>query len=206
MIGLACRCLRHTLRIIPLLPPLLALTWCVTLLIYQEGDSAAWASQLFQSPVLPEEVPAPRPTPEKVPPPTVRRPQPTPIPLPLPTQPPPPVQPVEPGLPPAPSEIVPPEEQPTLPPVLEQPAPVQPPVQPPTEPPTQLQPPAPPPSPYNSSSPSEIVIDSGLLIDSILVYISYLWLCCGVIAFITIPVAFLVLYVLGVKRSKNLEA
>jgi Na+/H+ antiporter NhaC len=52
-------------------------------------------------------------------------------------------------------------------------------------------------------SSGEVVIDSGLLIDSVLVYASYVWLCCGVLLFVLIPVVFLALYVWGSRRSKN---
>ncbi len=194
MIGLAYRCVWRKVRAILPLLPLVALAWGLALVVYQ-GDQGAWASPLFQSPVQPE-VPPTRPAPEKVLPPTVQRPTPAPIPSPTPPPPPPtqppvqPVQQVEPIVPPPDQPA--PVQQPTLPPPAEQQA--------------QPQPPAPPPPPaQDSSAPPEIVIDSGLLIDSILVYISYAWLCCGVLAFILIPVIFLALYVLGIRRAKNSE-
>lgn len=196
MIGSAYRCVRRHVRAILTLLPLIALAWCTALVMYQ-GDERAWASSLFQSPVQPE-APAPtRPAPEKVLPPTVQRP--TPVPAPSPTPPPPPTQP--------PVQPVQQQVEPVVPPP-DQPAPVQQPTQPPVEQQAQPQPPtppAPPPAAQNSSAPPEIVIDSGLLIDSILVYISYVWLCCGVLAFILIPVIFLALYVLGIRRSSSSE-
>ncbi len=51
----------------------------------------------------------------------------------------------------------------------------------------------------------EVIIDSGLLIDSILVYASYAWLCCGILLFILIPLAFVGLYIWGVQRKKNAD-
>lgn len=195
MIGVAYRCVQRNVRAILSLLPFMFLAGCVALAVYQ-GDERAWASSLFQSPVQPE-APAPtRPAPEKVLPPTVQRPTPAPVPSPTPPPPtqPPPVQPVQ-------------QVEPVIPPP-EQPAPVQQPTQPPVEQPAQPQisaPPAPPPPAQDNSAPPEIVIDSGLLIDSILVYISYAWLCCGVLAFILIPVIFLALYVLGIRRSRNSE-
>ena len=54
-----------------------------------------------------------------------------------------------------------------------------------------------------STGETEVVVDSGLLIDSVLVYVSYVWLCCGVIAFVSIPIIFLALYVWGSQRSRK---
>jgi len=42
-----------------------------------------------------------------------------------------------------------------------------------------------------------------LLIDSLLVYVAYAWLCCGVLIFIMIPIVFLLLYVWGAQRARN---
>jgi len=187
MIDLVYRHVRQNIRAIFALLPLIALTWCIALVAYQ-GDEMAWASPVFQSPVQPEQ-PTARPAPEKVLPPTVQHPPPAPVPSPTPP-PQPQVQPVQPAQPPQqPVEL----------------APVQQPTQPPAEQQVQPQPPAPPPPAANSGAPSEIVVDSGLLIDSILVYISYAWLCCGVLAFIMIPAVFLVLYVVGIKRANSSE-
>jgi hypothetical protein len=52
----------------------------------------------------------------------------------------------------------------------------------------------------------EVVVDQGLLIDTALVYAAYVWLCCGVTAFLTIPVFFLSLYAWGKRRLKRIEA
>lgn len=119
----------------------------------------------------------------------------------------PPPEPLPPIQPPAQPEQLPPPAaaEPTQPP------PPQPEQAPPAEPPPPEQnvdaaPPTPippPPRPAEESGPAEVVIDSGLLIDSILVYISYVWLCCGVILFITIPIVFLLLYVVGSRRNRN---
>ena len=191
------RYLRQNIRPIATLLPLVVLTLCISLVAYQ-GDGTVLASQLFQSPVEPEEEvppepppqappeqpPQEKPKPEKVLPPAGQRP--TPVPIPSPTSPPPQPQPAE-------------QAAPVEPPVPDQPPPDQ---QPPLQAPTPA-PAAPPPPAEVELVQSEMVIDSGLLIDSVLVYISYAWLCCGVIAFVMIPVVFLVLYVLGVKRSRN---
>ncbi len=52
----------------------------------------------------------------------------------------------------------------------------------------------------------EMVVDQGLLIDTVVVYAAYLWLCCGVLAFIFIPLIFLLLYAWGKRRLKRIEA
>lgn len=189
------RYLRQNIRTIVTLLPLIALALGISLVVYQ-GDRIVLASPLFQSPVepgveAPPEPPADRPKPEKVLPPAEQRP--TPIPIPSPTSPPPAEEavPVAPVMPDQPS----PDQQLAQPPAPDQPPPDQQPIPPPPEPP-------PPPGQTELGQP-EMVIDSGLLIDSILVYISYAWLCCGVIIFVMIPVVFLVLYVLGVRRSGN---
>lgn len=52
----------------------------------------------------------------------------------------------------------------------------------------------------------EVVVDRGLLIDTALVYAAYVWLCCGVLAFLTIPLIFLILYAWGKRRLKRIEA
>lgn len=186
------RHLRQNIRTIATLLPLIVLTLCISLVVYK-GDGTVLASQLFQSPVEPEEgvppkPPQEKPKPEKVLPPTVQRP--TPVPIPSPTSPPPQPQPAEQAAP----------TVPTVPPAPDQPPPEQQQAQP--QAPVPTLPAAPPPAQVELVQ-SEMVIDSGLLIDSVLVYISYAWLCCGVIAFVMIPIVFLVLYILGVKRSRN---
>ena len=185
--------LRQNIRIIATLLPFALLAIFISLVLLN-GDGAVSASQLFQSPRPPRQDPAPpqEPTPEKVQPPTVPPPPATPTPVPPPpeAQPPtqePPPPPVEPQLPPPTDTPPPPVEpqpaQPELPEVVEVPNPIQ-------------------SVPVNPGQP-EVVIDSGLLIDSVLVYMSYAWLCCGVTIFIMIPVLFLVLYVWGSQRAKN---
>jgi hypothetical protein len=137
--------------------------------------------------------PAPKPQPAKVVPPTLA----------LPAQPPAAAQPTATVAPPA--EVVQPTAVPTEPP-----AEVVQPTQPPPPPPEQVAPVqpavAPPVIPGDKAEPgsSEVVIDNALLIDQILVYVSYVWLCCGVLLFIMIPVAFLALYIWGAKRRKSL--
>jgi hypothetical protein len=72
-----------------------------------------------------------------------------------------------------------------------------------TQPPEVIVVPSPnPPAPANPGQ-AEVVIDSGLLIDSLFVYISYAWLCCGVTMFVMIPLLFLVFYVWGSRRARN---
>jgi len=168
--------LRRNISIAATLLPLMLLAVFASLVLFN-GDGDVAASQLFQSPLSPgQEEPPPTPTPEKVLPPTVPPPPATPTPVPPPpTETPPPVVVIEPE-----------ETQPaaTLPPeVIVVPSPSQ-------------------PVPVNPGQ-AEVVIDSGLLIDSILVYISYAWLCCGVTIFIMIPILFLVLYVWGSQRARN---
>ncbi len=51
----------------------------------------------------------------------------------------------------------------------------------------------------------EMVVDQGLLIDTTLVYAAYVWLCCGVTTFLTVPVMFLGLYVWGKRRLNRIE-
>lgn len=181
---------RNITTTITLLPFMILALLGALLLFQQEG--AVSASQLFQSPVSPAQEPAPppKPTPEKVLPPTVPPRPATETPVPVPTtpqevQPPAPVEPPE-RVQPAPSEPeqLPAPTEPNAPPEIVQP---QNPVQPP---------------PVNPGQ-SEIVVDSGLLIDSVLVYLSYAWLCCGVIIFIMIPILFLVLYVWGSQRARS---
>jgi hypothetical protein len=187
---------RNTKALLPLLP-LIVLSVFISLVAIS-GQGGVSASQLFQSPVPPTEEPPllpPPPTPERILPPTVAPPPPTNTP------------------PPSPIEL---ESPPTEPPQpaaeepVEQPPPS--PTQAPAEQAAQPEPPVNiveepvPPNPQEADpGGGELVIDSGLLIDSVLVYVSYAWLCCGVVAFIMIPVLFLALYVWGSQRAKNSE-
>ena len=59
-------------------------------------------------------------------------------------------------------------------------------------------------APPEVGSSGEVVIDNALLIDQVLVYVSYAWLCCGILVFVLIPIAFLGLYIWGAKRRKSL--
>lgn len=176
--------LRRNIPIAATLPLLMILAVFISVVLFN-GDGAVSASQLFQSPVSPgQEEPPPTPTPEKVLPPTVPPPPATPTPVPPPpTETPPPVVVIEPE-----------QTQPAQP---EEPQPAQP------EPPEVVEVPSiTQPVPVNPGQ-AEVVIDSGLLIDSIFVYISYAWLCCGVTFFVMIPILFLVFYVWGSQRARN---
>jgi hypothetical protein len=195
----------------PLLPLIFLLALGAAFLL-QTGKGPALASQLLQSAVSPaKQQPAPppppkptrapaqpaaKPKPERVLPPTVA------APAGPPTQP--PVPPTEQGAPPAPPAAT---QAPAEPPAA--PAPT-------LAPPTEAAPPeaaptqrvAPPIVPGQETQPDtgEVVVDSGLLIDSILVYASYAWLCCGILLFILIPIAFIGLYIWGAQRRKNAAA
>ena len=200
------RSLRGTLPLL-LLVLMVALPAAVAL---HSGQGPALASQLFQSPVSPAQPPAapparvpvqPQPTqppakpkPEKVLPPTVPPPAAQPAQA-EPTAVPPAEAPAQQRQPVPPTQL-PAAEVPTLPPpttapAAEQATPVPPPPRVPGE---ETQP---------GSGSGEVIIDSGLLIDSILVYVSYAWLCCGILLFILIPIVFVGLYVWGAQRRKN---
>jgi hypothetical protein len=211
------RSLRGTLPLL-LLFLMVALPAAVAL---HSGQGPALASQLFQSPVSPVQPtaappaqptaapparvpvqpqptqPPAKPKPEKVLPPTGPPPaaqpaqaEPTAVPPVPPTQAPAQQrQPVPPTQPPA--AVVPTSPPPTTAPAAEQATPVPPP---PLVPGEETQP---------GSGSGEVIIDSGLLIDSILVYVSYAWLCCGILLFILIPIVFVGLYVWGAQRRKN---
>jgi hypothetical protein len=203
--------------------PLLPLVFLVALLaaVLYSGQGPVLASQLFQSPVSPVQQPT-QPPPPPAPKPTAKppvAPQPTPAPAkPKPEK----VLPPTVSAPPA----QPAQAQPPVPPAPPAAQPQQPPPAPPTAPPSAGQPPAgqapaPPPPPAAQPQPvtpvpqvappaaeeqggsGEVVIDNGLLIDSILVYVSYGWLCCGILLFILIPIVFLGLYIWGAQRRKN---
>lgn len=183
--------LRRNMKTATPLVPLITLAMIISSILLQ-SDGLVSASQLFQSPVSPVQEQSQKPTPEKVLPPSEPIPA-KPTPVPLPTQPPA----TQPPVPPEPVEL------PTQPP---QPEPTQPAAQPtetPTAPPPIVDVPSPAqPAPAYPGG-AEIVIDSGLLIDSLLVYVAYAWLCCGVLIFIMIPIGFLLLYVWGAQRAKN---
>jgi hypothetical protein len=204
---------RRSLRGVTPLLPLIFLVALFAAVLLQTGRGPVLASQLLQSPVSPARrapappaPPAPKPTrvvagqptqpaakpkPERVLPPTV----PAPAGQPAPTQPPPP-PPTQPSVPPT---EPPPAAAATLPPL------------PPSPPAAQVAPapaPAQPLVPGEETQPGsgDVVIDSGLLIDQILVYASYAWLCCGILLFIFIPIAFIGLYIWGAQRRKNAHA
>ncbi|MBN1217597.1 MAG: hypothetical protein JXM69_01610 [Anaerolineae bacterium] len=119
-----------------------------------------------------------------------------------------------------PSEQPPAEQPPIEQPPVEQPPAEQPPIeQPPVEqPPAEQQPSGPAPAPLEPLPPldttddenvgagdveSPMVLDEAELIDTIIVSGAYVWLCCGVILLLLIPLALLILYIRG--RGKIIE-
>jgi hypothetical protein len=210
MISLARTFTRRSLRGVTPLIPLVFLIALFAALLLHAGRGPAFASQLFQSPVSPAQQPAPPPPPAPKPtrPPAAQPTQPAAQPKPErvlpPTVPAPAGQPTQPAVPPTQPPA--PPTQPPVPPTATQPPP---PAAAPTEAPPQevtpIQRVAPPVVPGEETQPGsgEVVIDSGLLIDSILVYASYAWLCCGILLFIFIPIAFIGLYIWGAQRRKN---
>lgn len=53
--------------------------------------------------------------------------------------------------------------------------------------------------------PSDISFEWGMLFDSVALGLSYVWLGCGILIFVTIPVAFVVLWVASRRRRSPLE-
>jgi hypothetical protein len=122
-----------------------------------------------------------------------------------------------------PAEQPPAEQPPVEQPPVEQPAAEQPPVEPPPaeQPPTEPEPPLepsasetqlpqePPPEPLEigrdelpleEEVSSNLILDEAELIDTVVVSGAYIWLCCGVILFLLVPLSLLLLYIRG--RSK----
>lgn len=52
---------------------------------------------------------------------------------------------------------------------------------------------------------SNLAYDWGMLFDSVSLFLSYAWLCCGVLAFIAVPVVFIVLWVASKRRQQPEE-
>jgi hypothetical protein len=48
---------------------------------------------------------------------------------------------------------------------------------------------------------SNLKFEWGMLFDSVSLFLSYLWLCCGVLIFLAIPVVFIALWVAGKRRQ-----
>jgi hypothetical protein len=185
--------MRRNLMATVVLLPLLLVSLLLTSALFA-GQGGVSASQVFQSPVQPP----PAPTQPKLPP---KVPAPPKVPKPTQNQPP--------ALTPTPTQ---PQKAAPSAPAPTQPAPAATRTQQPAQPTATTQPTSRRPEAATAAKPkpepvipdeNEVVVDSGLLIDSILVYISYVWLCCGVIAFISIPIIFLALYVWGSQQSKK---
>jgi len=174
------------------------------------ANSSVTAESLFQSPESPVAPPPTQPPPTQ-PPPT----------QPPPTQPP-PTQ-------PPPTEPPPVEQPPTEPPPAEQPPAEQPPAeQPPVDQPATTEPATPTPQPTDTQTiapeqptpsisrpprsrsdqdmsgedgdASNLILDEAEFIDTVVVSGAYVWLCCGVILFLLVPIFMLILYIRG--RSK----
>jgi len=203
-----------------------ALLWTIAILVVvlvPAGAGPATARYLFQSPV---QTPTPEPpTPTPIPPsPTPVPPTPTPEP-PSPTPEPPTPTPELPTPTPEPATPTPSLEVPTATPPPTEPAPTAPSEQPPAEtptaetihlpaverggqaeqppaPPEADQPPAPPPQPPPSAEEAE-EIDLARLIDGLVVIFSYIWLTCGVVLLLTIPVVLVLLNRWGRRRRQS---
>jgi heme/copper-type cytochrome/quinol oxidase subunit 2 len=52
---------------------------------------------------------------------------------------------------------------------------------------------------------TDLVFEWGTLFDSVALGVSYLWLCCGVIVFVLIPIIFIVLWVASRRRNQQQE-
>jgi hypothetical protein len=50
---------------------------------------------------------------------------------------------------------------------------------------------------------TSLKFDWGVLFDSLALGISYVWLCCGVLLFVTIPVVFVILWVVSKRRQEQ---
>ncbi len=118
-----------------------------------------------------------------------------------------------------PAESQPPAEQPQTQPPAEQPpavSPVSPPAGESGPPPLSPEPPAgpaeaapverqpeplpPPPPDENISSARQFILDQAELIDAIVVSGAYLWLCCGILLLLAVPVVMLIIYIRGRSR------
>jgi predicted component of type VI protein secretion system len=119
------------------------------------------------------------------------------------------VEPVEP-VQPAPQEPAPAQEQPAVdqpqPAPAEQPAPEQAPAQEsaPTRPPRQRDLPAEQPAEETGGG-SNFILDQAELIDTMVVSGARLWMCCGILFFLLIPVFMLIVYIRGRSKLRRQE-
>jgi hypothetical protein len=72
----------------------------------------------------------------------------------------------------------------------------------PTPPPTQAATEPPPGSDRYTPSEGELVFDWRLLADTLVLGLSWSWLCCGVLLFVAIPMAVAVIYVVNRRRQE----
>lgn len=140
------------------------------------------AEKLFQSPQSPQSPPPEQPAPEQ----------------PTPEQ-------------PAPEQPQPPAEQPSAgPTAVEQSSPIQPTSEAAPAPTLEPLPPVTTGEEYQEVPPSNedtpMVLDEAELIDSIFVSFAYVWLCCGVILLLLIPLVLLILYIRGRSKIVNEES
>jgi hypothetical protein len=68
----------------------------------------------------------------------------------------------------------------------------------------------PPPTPAGDENPrytddADLAYDWGMLFDSVALGLSYIWLCCGVLLLLAVPVFFVVLWVMGKRRQEQEE-
>jgi hypothetical protein len=181
------------------LPLLFVAALCFTLLL---ASGNVTAEMLFQSPQSPPQQPPPEQQPPAEQPPAEQPPADQP-----PAEQPPAEQP--------PAEQPPAEQPPAEQPPAIQPSTMQSPVaQPPAEQPPGQEPlPAEPVQPvggtdFNYAADEEdpnLVLDEAELIDSVVVSGAYVWLCCGVILFLVVPLSLLLLYIRGRSRITKEE-
>jgi hypothetical protein len=161
------------------LVPLMLVSLLLGLLL--AGNDVVGASSLFQSPTEPptrEEPTAPPPEPTATPVPTE-----TPVP---PTAPPPPPE----ATATAPAETpTSPAEAPSEAPEAAEPTP------------TTMEEPAEEPPPSEESSP--LIFNWGVFLNTVIVTLSYAWICCGVCGLVGTPLAFILLYLGGKRRLRQ---
>ncbi len=181
----------------PLIP--LALVSLILALLLGAGNDPAGASPLFQSP--PQEEPTATPPP------------PEPIATPLPTETPvPPAEPTVTPLPPEATTAAPVETPPEAPSEGSPPAPpAETPPEAPTEAPPETTAPttkpeeeeAPPPAAEESPP---LIFNWGAFLNTVIITLSYVWICCGVCGLVGTPLIFILLYIGGKQRLKRRES
>jgi len=175
----------------PLVP--LMLVSLLLALLLGGGNDLVGASSLFQSPPPTREEPTPTP-----PPPTAT-PEPTATPVPTDT----PVPTSEPTVTSVPTEAT---EEPTVEPTEEpMPEPTEEPTVEPSEEPAPESPEEPEgeeEAPLPEESPP-MIFNWGVFLNTVILTLSYVWICCGVCALVGAPLAFILLYVGGKRRLRQ---